>query len=80
MVLFKVGVALARIGVALFEVGVARATPKVYKSPPLYTTRIDGSSLRLQFRDVYANQDVWAGSVGSSGRVMEGIWRISTVD
>ena len=35
MTLFHVGVALACIGVALFEVGVARATPKVYKSPPL---------------------------------------------
>ena len=32
---FDVGVALASIGVALFEVGVARATPKVYKPPPL---------------------------------------------
>ena len=32
---FEVGVELACIGVALFEVGVARATPKVYKSPPL---------------------------------------------
>ena len=31
----KVGVALAFNGVALFKVGVARATPKVYKSPPL---------------------------------------------
>ena len=31
----QVGVALACIGVALFDVGVARATPKVYKSPPL---------------------------------------------
>ena len=35
--LSHVGVALACIGVALFEVGVARATPKVYKSPPLDT-------------------------------------------
>ena len=33
---FQVGVALACIGVALLEVGVARATPKVYKSPPLH--------------------------------------------
>ena len=32
----QVGVALACIGVALLEVGVARATPKVYKSPPLH--------------------------------------------
>ena len=35
MALSQVGVALACIGVALFQVGVARATPKVYKSPPL---------------------------------------------
>ena len=35
MALFHVGVALTCIGVALFEVEVARATPKVYKSPPL---------------------------------------------
>ena len=35
MGLSQVGVAFAGIGVALFEVGVARATPKVYKSPPL---------------------------------------------
>ena len=34
----QVGVALAYIGVALFEVGVARASPKVYKSPPLTKT------------------------------------------
>ena len=33
--IFNVGVALAGIGDARFEVGVARATPKVYKSPPL---------------------------------------------
>ena len=38
IVLLKVGVALACIGVALFEVGVARATPKVYKYPPLFMT------------------------------------------
>ena len=31
----NVGVALTGIGVAPFEVGVARATPKVYKPPPL---------------------------------------------
>ena len=31
----KVGAALTGIGVALFEVRVARATPKVYKPPPL---------------------------------------------
>ena len=36
---FQVGVALACIGVALFEVEVARATPKVYKSPPLVETK-----------------------------------------
>ena len=30
------GVALARIGVAIFKVRVARATPNVYKSPPLH--------------------------------------------
>ena len=34
----EVGVALACMWVALFEVRVARATPKVYKSPPLRLT------------------------------------------
>ena len=40
MALSEVGVALACIGVALFEVGVARATPKVYKYPPLIPLRL----------------------------------------
>ena len=31
----NVGLALTGIGVALLEVGVTRATPKVYKPPPL---------------------------------------------
>ena len=35
----QVAVALACIGVAPFEVGVARATPKVYKYPPLITKK-----------------------------------------
>ena len=35
LVISQVGVALACIGVALFKVRIARATPKVYKSPPL---------------------------------------------
>ena len=41
-VLPQVGVALACIGFSLFEVGDGRATPKVYKSPPLmiYRTNI----------------------------------------
>ena len=58
MVLSKVGVALARIGVALFETGVARAapasksaraTPKVYKSPPLDRPQILSYNLRDLF-------------------------------
>ena len=36
LLIFQVGVALACIGVALSEDGFARATPKVYKSPPLF--------------------------------------------
>ena len=46
-----------------------------------YTTRIDGSSLLLQNKVIHANQCVWAGSVGSSGRaVREEILCKSTVD
>ena len=41
MVLSQVGVALEGIGVALFEVRVARATPKVYKYPPLASSEIE---------------------------------------
>ena len=40
----------------------------VWNRGPYYTTRIDGSSLLLQIKVIHANQCVWAGSVGSSGR------------
>ena len=54
MVLSQVGVALARIGVALFEVGVERATPKVYKSPPLNTQHSPPGAL-AQVWNAWAN-------------------------
>ena len=59
MVLSQVGVALAGIGVALFEVGVARATPKVYKSPPLGHCTAKRENIGLKFCKTVGNTKLY---------------------